>query len=282
MRALVIVLTSIVVAVLIFFSQPEQERAVEFVARSASLEQAGAAAIAASDEQREIPREVLKEVSTLPQQHGPYRVVKVVDGDTVAVDIEGKSTTLRLIGLDTPETVDPRTTVQCFGREASDEAKRLLTGTSVHLEYDPSQGLPSSAKASEGTVDKYNRTLAYIYMEDGALFNEYMIAEGFGHEYTYGTPYTYQARFKAAEESARAQKKGLWAENACADYPTSAIHPAPHTSVPTGEYVCSRNAYNCSDFTTRAEAQAAYDACRPGDIHKLDSDGDGDACETLP
>ncbi len=278
MRALVIVLTSIVVAVLFFFSQPEQERPVEFVADSASLEQASAAVVAASDEQREIPREVLKEESTLPQQHGPYRVVKVVDGDTVAIDIDGRSTTLRLIGLDTPETVDPRTTVQCFGKEASDEAKRLLTGTSVRLEYDSSQG----------TLDKYNRTLAYIYMEDlpaqagGISFNEYMIAEGFGHEYTYGTPYAYQTEFKAAEASARAQKKGLWAENACTDYPTSATNPSPHTSVPTGDYVCNRNAYNCSDFATRAEAQAAHDACRPGDIHKLDSDGDGEACETLP
>ena len=134
-----------------------------------------------------------------------YRVVRVVDGDTLVVDMNGVNTTLRLIGLDTPETVDPRKTVQCFGKEASDKAKSLLAGTSVRVEYD----------ASQGTLDKYGRTLAYIYMNDGELFNRYMIAEGYGHEYTYAVPYAHQAEFKAAEQSAREGKKGLWADGAC-------------------------------------------------------------------
>jgi micrococcal nuclease len=216
---------------------------------------------------------------------GPlYRVLKVVDGDTVTVDINGAPTTLRLIGLDTPETVDPRTPVQCFGKEASDKARALLTGTSVRLEYDESQG----------TLDKYNRTLAYLYMENGTLFNKYMIAEGFGHEYTYSMPYKYRSDFKAAEENARGQKKGLWADDACqsAAQGTDMIYHitrdaeasirSPEGSDDPKKYVCSRNAYNCTDFATRAEAQAAYDACKPGDIHKLDSDSDGEACESLP
>jgi micrococcal nuclease len=129
----------------------------------------------------------------------------VVDGDTLVVTEGTTSTKLRLIGLDTPETVDPRKPVQCFGREASDEAKKLLSGQEVRLEYDPSQGM----------LDKYGRTLAYVFLTNGTLFNEFMIAEGYGHEYTYNLPYKYQKEFKAAEAQARANLRGLWAPDSC-------------------------------------------------------------------
>ena len=135
-----------------------------------------------------------------------YPVVKVVDGDTIAVLMNGKPTTLRLIGLDTPETVDPRKPVQCFGKAASDKAKEMLTGKTVHLEFD----------ASQGTLDKYGRTLAYVFLVDGTLFNKYMIAEGYAHEYTYNLPYKYQNEFKAAQKRAREEKRGLWADDTCA------------------------------------------------------------------
>jgi micrococcal nuclease len=78
---------------------------------------------------------------------GPRGVVRVVDGDTVVI---APDTTVRLIGIDTPETVDPRKPVQCFGREASAYAHLLLDGRSVSLEYDPTQG----------RLDRYGRTLA--------------------------------------------------------------------------------------------------------------------------
>ena len=139
-----------------------------------------------------------------------YPVEKIVDGDTIDVLVNGKKVRVRLIGLDTPEIVDPRKPVQCFGKEASDEAKKILTGVSVHLETDPSQDL----------YDKYDRLLAYVYApanskQEGILVNEYMIAEGYGHEYTYDLPYKYQKEFRAAEDSARTQKKGLWADGVC-------------------------------------------------------------------
>lgn len=134
------------------------------------------------------------------------KVIHVVDGDTVDVLFHGERTRLRLIGLDTPETVDPYKPVQCFGIEASNEAKQLLDGQSVRVELDPSQG----------TLDKYGRTLAYIYLPDGTLFNELMIAEGYGREYTYRTPYKYQAAFRAAQAEARSTQRGLWAPDACA------------------------------------------------------------------
>ena len=69
---------------------------------------------------------------------------------------------------------------------------------------------------SQGTFDKYGRTLAYVFLPDETFFNEYMISEGYGHEYTYNLPYKYQEEFKVAEKKAREEKKGLWADDTCA------------------------------------------------------------------
>lgn len=134
-----------------------------------------------------------------------YTVVHVVDGDTVDVDINGETERIRLIGLNTPETVDPRRPVECFGKEASAKAKDILVGQKVKIETDPSQG----------ARDKYGRLLAYLLLPDGTLFNKMMIEEGYGYEYTYHLPYKYQEEFKAAEIRARELKKGLWANSIC-------------------------------------------------------------------
>lgn len=134
-----------------------------------------------------------------------YKVTDVVDGDTIKININGKIETLRLIGLDTPETVDPRKPVQCFGREASGKAKELLIGRNVRIEKDISQG----------ELDKYNRLLVYIYREDGLFYNKHMIETGYAHEYTYNTPYKYQAEFKATQKTAQQNSLGLWSPNTC-------------------------------------------------------------------
>lgn len=138
-------------------------------------------------------------------KEGPYEVVKVIDGDTIEVLVDQKPTKIRVIGLDTPETVDPRKKVECFGKEASLAATKLLENKNVYLEKDPSQS----------DIDKYGRLLRYVLLEDGTNFSKYMLENGFGHEYTYDTPYKYQSEFKAAQKSAEAQKTGLWAEGAC-------------------------------------------------------------------
>ncbi len=139
-------------------------------------------------------------------QSGLVSVVSVVDGDTIKVNLDGKTETLRLIGMDTPEIVDPRKPVQCFAREASSKAKELLSGKKVKLESDSTQG----------ERDKYDRLLRYVYLEDGTLYDKWMITEGFAHEYTYDSnPYRYQADFKAAEKQARDQSKGFWGTNTC-------------------------------------------------------------------
>lgn len=141
------------------------------------------------------------------QDKQSVKVVKVVDGDTITVLIGTKKEKVRIIGINTPETVDPRRAVQCFGKEASGYAKKTLNGQMVLLESDPSQT----------DRDKYGRLLRYIWIKDGSVdFGKMMIAEGFAYEYTYDIPYRYQKYYKAAQKQAEKMKKGLWAENACA------------------------------------------------------------------
>ena len=134
-----------------------------------------------------------------------YNVTKVTDGDTVHVDIDGTDEKVRLIGINTPETVDPRRPVQCFGKEASERMKALAGGKIVRLETDPTQA----------QRDTYGRLLAYVYLEDGQMLNRKMIAEGYAYEYTYLTPYKYQKEFRQLQTLAKTSSRGLWAAETC-------------------------------------------------------------------
>ena len=203
-----------------------------------------------------------------------YPIIKVIDGDTLSVNINSQIQTVRLIGLDTPETVHPSKPVECFGKEASAKAREILTNQRVKLEKDLTQG----------DYDKYGRLLAYVFLEDGINFNKFMIEEGYGYEYTYNFPYKYQSEFKFAEQKARELKKGLWADGVCDTQ--EILNESGTTQLPLlfTNYECSYNAYNCSDFFTHAEAQAVYELCGgvSNDVHRLDRDKDGLACESLP
>jgi micrococcal nuclease len=134
-----------------------------------------------------------------------YRVTKVTDGDTLHVDMDGTDERVRLIGINTPETVDPRKTVECFGKEASERMKSLAEGKNVRLEYDDSQSLR----------DTYGRLLAYVYLEDGQMLNKKMVAEGYAYEYTYLAPYAYQKEFRELQNLARTSGRGLWNPEMC-------------------------------------------------------------------
>jgi len=140
-----------------------------------------------------------------PLPKGVVLVTKVVDGDTIRVALNGKDTTIRIIGIDTPETVDPRKPVQCMGKAASDRAKTLLSGKAVYLEPDPTQG----------DKDNYGRLLRYVFIKGSDDYGLGALAEGLAHEYTYDLPYKYQLEYKKAEQAARDAKVGLWADNAC-------------------------------------------------------------------
>lgn len=213
-------------------------------------------------------------------------VVKVVDGDTMDFSINGKTERIRVIGINTPETVDPRKSVECFGQEASRQAKLYLeTGMKVELEADPTQG----------ERDKYQRLLRYVWTDDGTVdFGKVMISLGYAYEYTYNTPYKYQSIYKQAQKEAEEGKKGLWADNACVSTPKPTAKPttAPVTNsggsgTYSGSYSCTGPDLDCSDFSTHAQAQSFFDSCgftATYDPMKLDSVGVGDgvACESLP
>lgn len=132
--------------------------------------------------------------------HGPYPVVRAVDGDTIRVDRNGEEIVVRFIGLDTPETVAPDRPVECYGPEASARTAELVEGGQVWLEYDEASGL----------TDKYDRTLAFIWLDQQTMLNELLIREGFAEEVTYTDGYAHQRDFRDAEDAARNAGLGLW------------------------------------------------------------------------
>lgn len=130
---------------------------------------------------------------------GLYKVVKFDDGDTIAVDMQGKTETIRFIGVDTPETHDPRKPVQCYGKTASAFTKKLIGDSPVRLEADP----------LSGNRDRYDRLLRYIYLPNGTLVNEALVTGGYAFAIT-GFPHTKMPDFVRDESAAKAEKRGLW------------------------------------------------------------------------
>lgn len=137
-----------------------------------------------------------------PILYGAYKVVRVVDGDTFVVDIDGTETKIRLIGIDTPESVhvdESRNTEE--GLVASDFTKALLKDESVYLEYDVS------------TTDKYGRTLAYAYLSDGeTMINALLLSEGMAQVFTVQPNCKYADVFLELENNARNNGVGFWGE----------------------------------------------------------------------
>src|SRR5215218_3176187 len=127
-------------------------------------------------------------------------VSKVTDGDTIHVHIGGGDETVRLIGIDTPETVDPRQPVQCFGKEASNRTKELLPiGTKVRLVRDVE------------ARDRYHRLLAYVYRVKDDLFVNLSLAEdGYADLLTYPPNVAHVDDFTKAVREAREAGRGLW------------------------------------------------------------------------
>src|SRR5919106_2688241 len=127
-----------------------------------------------------------------------FLVTEVIDGDTIKVNIRGKSETVRLLAIDTPETKDPRKPVQCFGNEATKKMQAFVSGKYVRLVDDKSQG----------NRDKYSRLLRYVY--DGNTFiNGEMVAQGFAFSYKQ-YPTKYLNEFNRLEQLAREKNLGLW------------------------------------------------------------------------
>lgn len=136
-------------------------------------------------------------------------VTRVVDGDTADVLIDGTSSTtrIRLLGINTPESVDPRRPVQCFGKEASMALKELIQGERVALMEDP----------QADDRDRYGRWLRTIVLEDGTDANATMIIQGYAHAYLdFPLSKARKAQLRALQAQAEAAKTGLWNEATCA------------------------------------------------------------------
>lgn len=132
---------------------------------------------------------------------GPYLVESVVDGDTLRISCNGTTSRVRLVGVDTPETVKEDSPVECGGPEASEYLHSQIEGKDVFLSADPAQG----------ERDKYDRLLAYVWTADGALVNESIVELGHGEATGYGKDHAMSRTFEAAAEKAKDKALGLWA-----------------------------------------------------------------------
>lgn len=126
-----------------------------------------------------------------------YMVEKVLDGDTIRLS---NQEVVRLIGVDTPESNHSEVPVQLFSQEASKFTKQLCEGFKVRLDYD------------EQRKDKYNRTLAYVYLEDGRMVNEELIKRGYAYVMR-RFPFEKKEEFLKLQKRAQDEQRGLWSLN---------------------------------------------------------------------
>ena len=179
----------------------------------------------------------------------PFIVTKIIDGDTVIINNES----VRLICIDTPERGEEGY------KEASDYLESLILNKEVVLEEDITKR------------DKYNRLLYYIFTKDGRFVNEIMVRQGHAEAYPYEPDTRLCPQIIEAEKQAKITGKNIWEQDEeTQEEEESGIH-------------CSSNTYNCGDFSTHAEAQEVFETCGGinNDVHGLDRDEDGLACETL-
>jgi micrococcal nuclease len=126
-------------------------------------------------------------------------VTHVTDGDTIGVGRGWRYEKVRLIGVDTPETVHPEKPVEIFGPEASEFTKRQLKGEKVHLEFEP-----------YFRYDDYGRVLAYVFLEDGSLFNAELVKQGYARVIA-PSPFHRYEEFRLYQTEARIKGLGIWA-----------------------------------------------------------------------
>ncbi|BDG59281.1 thermonuclease family protein [Caldinitratiruptor microaerophilus] len=207
----------------------------------------------------------------------PATVIRVVDGDTAEMRLEGgRAETVRFIGVNTPETVAPNRPVEPYGKEASAFTRSRLQGKTVHLEFDVERR------------DRYGRLLAYVWLsppQNGdarevreKMFNAILLAGGYAQVMTVPPNVRYAELFVQLQREAREGNRGLWGLEPDSRTLSGAGPAAP--AAPGGAFADR----DCSDFRTQAEAQAFFEANGgpARDPHRLDGDHDGIACESLP
>lgn len=161
--------------------------------------------------------QILVQTNSSPSREGAFLAVSsttnalvlhVMDGDTIEVQQDGESTPkkVRFLGVNTPESVDPRRPVQCFGKEASNFTKQLLSGKRILLKEDP----------LADDLDKYGRSLRNIFLDDGTDVNALLVKEGYAYEYTsFPQDKRRKLELKRLQGEAKQAKRGLWNPETC-------------------------------------------------------------------
>ncbi len=134
------------------------------------------------------------------------KVIRIIDGDTFEIYLNRKIEKVRLLGINSPESVNPNKKLECFGLESSEKLKTILENKIIKLEADETQD----------NRDRYGRLLRYVFLDEINI-NKKLIEEGYGFEYTYKKPYKYQKEFEIAEKIAKENNQGLWNKKNC-DY----------------------------------------------------------------
>lgn len=126
-------------------------------------------------------------------------IVSVVDGDTIVLKVQNQTETVRLLGVDTPETVHPNKPIECFGPEASAFTKATLPkGSAVKLVRDVEPR------------DRFQRLLVYLFLADGTLFNQLLIDRGFARTLSIEPNTAFASQFASHESNAKERRVGLW------------------------------------------------------------------------
>ena len=193
-KAALAVAAAIVVSASIFSAlqvRSVSQRVAALEQSQATLRTSGTAALPTS---RPTPR-------VEPPDGSSHAIVSVVDGDTAKIEFEGETISMRIIGIDTPETVHPSRPVEWYGPEATVRARELLEGKTVTLEYD--------ADPDHDRFGRYGRLLVYLRLEDGSDFGKLMVEAGFARAYP-KYPFSRSKEYMAVEAGAKKAKKGLW------------------------------------------------------------------------
>ena len=201
-----------------------------------------------------------------PSQTAPYPCVpltlpitgyvkSIVDGDTIIVNFDGNEFRVRYIGIDTPETGQP------YSGEAAAINQQLVRGQQATLYKDVSE------------TDQYGRLLRYVFIGD-TFVNYELVVRGYAKATDYPPDSACKGIFADAETYAKTNQLGMW-------------RPTQEASPQSAVCSCSGDVYNCdiTDFASRSQAQSCFNYCKSqgvGDVHELDRDNDGIACESLP
>lgn len=213
--------------------------------------------------------------STSESDLNTYQVTKVVDGDTIKINFEGREETVRLLLIDTPETVHPNKPLEPFGNEASKYVKDTILGKKVQI------------KIGSEERDKYGRLLAYVYVDDETI-QEQLLRKGLARTAYLYNDLTMLDQFHKAQNVARKKKIGVWSIEGYAHVDHN--HGYHYESTKNQSKETSKILYDpngpdrdCGDFNTPEEAQLFMEASGSNDPHQLDgNDKDGLACESLP